>query len=82
MAGDFLPSFPQKRVLPWALAGVSAAVLVAGFVTGNEPLLFLGVVGMAGVAVAYGLAALLPGSEHGEDRHPSDPGDHRDEGEQ
>ena len=69
MAGKLLfPAFPQTRLLPWALGGVATAVLITGIVTGDEPTLTVGIVGLGACVVAWPLSRLLLGSEAEPDR--------------
>jgi hypothetical protein len=63
MPGRLHPSFPQRRLLPWALGGVSLAALLFGLVADNEGALAAGVVGLAGVIIAYPLAWLVAGRD-------------------
>lgn len=62
MAGRLLlPAFPGGRAMPWVLLGVSAAVLVAGFIRGDGATMAVGGVGLAGVVVGFPLARIVAG---------------------
>lgn len=53
------PALPLGRWLPWALAGVGAALIIQGAVTGDGETVLAGVAGLAGVIVAFPLASLV-----------------------
>ena len=50
------------------VSGVATAVLVTGIVTGDEPTLTVGIVGLGACVVAWPLSRLLLGSEAEPDR--------------
>ena len=60
MAGKLLlPAVPLGRKAPWILAGVSMAVLTYGLVAGERTTVAVGIIGLAGVIVAFPLARLV-----------------------
>lgn len=73
-----MPAFPRPALLPWLLALLSAAMLVAGIIRGDAVLITLAVLGVAVGLLSYPLARLIlgaPGSDatppaEGEDRPP------------
>ena len=54
-----LPALPLGRRAPWVLAGVGAAVLGYGLITGEQTTVVVGAIGLAGVIVAFPLARLV-----------------------
>lgn len=56
-----VPALPLGRAAPWVLGAVAAVLLLLGLWRGNGELALLGVVGLAGVVVAFPLSSLLLG---------------------
>ncbi len=58
-----VPSFPQKRALPWALLAVSLFLVAIGFLTDDRSVLLLGAAGVAATIIGYPLARFVLGPE-------------------
>lgn len=61
------PAFPQRRLLPWLLAGGGLAVLIYGLIEGDTVTAVLGGGALAAAVVAFPLARLVLGPPPGTD---------------
>ncbi|MCA9864315.1 MAG: hypothetical protein KC432_14880 [Thermomicrobiales bacterium] len=74
MAGRLLfPAFPNKRVLPWVLAGLGVAGVGAGFLLDDSTLITVGTLALGGVGAGYGLSRIVLGERDGSDEQAGPP---------